>query len=71
MASPTPDDPFGLRPDPTSIAEMLESVVDARIEQRLRGRTANAFDGVSDTALVHELIARGWAVFLPEVNKRR
>lgn len=65
MGAPTRDDPLGQNPDPTSITEMLEAVVDARIEQRLRGRASKLFDGVPDMQLVHELLARGWAVFKP------
>lgn len=68
MANPTQGDPFGERKDLASFSDMLEGVVDARIEQRLRGRASRDFDGVPDTALVHELIARGWAVFRPKVN---
>ncbi len=69
MANPTPDDPYAQRPDPTSFADAITAVVDARIEQRLRGRSSTVFNGVPDSHLVHELIARGWAVFRPRVNE--
>lgn len=68
MGEPRPGDPFGEKPDPTSFDDMIGSVVDARIEMRLRGRIDSRFDGVPDIHLVHELIARGWAVFKPKVN---
>lgn len=68
MGKPTADDPLGTKPDPASFSEMLEAVVDARIEQRLRGRSSSRFNDVPDTHLVHELIARGWAVFRPRTN---
>lgn len=70
MSIPTKDDPFGMRPNPTSITEMLESVVDARIELRLHGRSRPKFDGVTDAELAMELIARGWAVFLPKTSEK-
>lgn len=70
MSRPTKDDPLGMRPDPTSITEMLESVVDARIELRLRGAAMSKFDGFSDIDLALELIARGWAVFLPKIGEK-
>lgn len=69
MAEPTRDDPLGQRPDPTSMSEMLEAVVDARIERRIRGRSRDRFQGVADADLVLELLARGWAVYLPTGNK--
>lgn len=70
MSRPTKDDPLGMRPDPASFTEMLESVVDARIELRLRGAAMSKFDGFSDIDLALELIARGWAVFLPKIGER-
>ena len=66
MAQPTKDDPLGLRPEPTSIFEQMEQVVDRRIEWRLQGQTSHGFDGVPDMHLVHELLAQGWAVFRPQ-----
>lgn len=69
MIRPTPNDPMGQRPDPTSVSEMLEGVVDARIKMHLTGRTSEQFDGVPDLHLVHELLARGWAVFRPRTNE--
>lgn len=68
MGKPTPGDPLGQNPDPTSFADMLDAVVDARIEMRLVGRTNDRFNGVRDMELVQELLARGWAVFRPGVN---
>lgn len=70
MGKPSADDPLGQRPDPADFGDMLNGVVDARIEQRMRGRVSDRFNGVADVDLVHELLARGWAVFYPEVNKR-
>jgi hypothetical protein len=65
MAAPTAADPLGQRPDPASFAEAMEKMIDARIDARLTGRTSDQFKNVGDLALVHELIARGWAVFHP------
>lgn len=65
-APPTLADPLGVRDNPASILGAFEKVIDARIEERLRGRTTERFDGVQDIALVHELLARGWAVFKPQ-----
>lgn len=70
MGKPAPGDPLGLKPDPQSVADMLEGVIDARINARVSGRTGDRFDGVPDTALVLELIARGWAVFRPQSQDR-
>jgi len=69
MGKPTASDPLGLEPDPTSVADMFEKVIDARIEKRLRGQTTDKFDGVPDLALVQELLTRGWAVFKPQATK--
>ncbi len=68
MGKPTPDDPMGIKPDPASFDDMIGSVVDARIKMHMRGRASQDFDGVPDMKLVHELIARGWAVFRPAAN---
>jgi hypothetical protein len=68
VSEPTADDPHGLRPDPASFAEAMEKMIDARIEQRLRGRALKEMDGVPDMVMVHELIARGWAVFRPSTQ---
>ena len=68
MGKPSAADPLGQEPDPTSVAEMFEKVIDARIEMRLVGCTRGRFDGVPDQHLVLELIARGWAVFRPSPN---
>lgn len=68
MSQPTKDDPFGERPDPTSFAEMMEQVIDARIAQAWRSRAITKFQGIPDGDLVAELLARGWAVFKPKVN---
>ena len=70
MSAPTRDDPLGLRPDPADFGDMLNGVVDARIEMRLRGRTNDRFSGIPDMQLVQELMARGWAVFYPAANKQ-
>jgi hypothetical protein len=48
----------------------MERVVDARIEQRMRGLTAKRFHDVSDMVLVSELLARGWAVFRPTTQDK-
>lgn len=63
---PTRDDPLGQRPDPTDFFAAITKVVDERIGMHLQGRSSQQFDGVADLALVHELIARGWAVFRPQ-----
>ena len=67
--APTARDPLGQRaPDPgtdASFARGLAQLVDERIDVRLRGRASTKFDGVADMELVHELIARGWAVYKP------
>lgn len=68
MGKPTADDPLGMRLDPTSISDMLEQVVDARIRVHLLGRTSDRFNDCTDMTLVHELLARGWAVFKPSAN---
>lgn len=65
MAVPTKEDPHGLRPDNASFAEMMERMIDARIDERWLGRTSNKFDGTPDAMLVLELVGRGWAVFKP------
>lgn len=69
MGQPSPSDPLGQRPDPTDLGDMLNAAVDARIEQRLAGRTGDRFNGVTDIELVRELLARGWAVFRPQANQ--
>lgn len=69
MAEPTLDDPFGERPDPTSVAHMMEQLIDARIERRLTGHNDPRLKGVEDMALVRELLVRGWAVFRPKFNE--
>lgn len=61
-------DPLGQRPDPTSFGEMLEKVIDARIDARWKGQQDARLDGVSDAKLVLELIARGFAVHKPLDN---
>lgn len=65
MATPTPSDPLGQRPDPASFAESMEAMIDARIDQRWRGFTGKQFANTPDAQLALELIARGWAVFRP------
>ncbi len=67
MGKPSPGDPLGQRYDPADAGDMFNALIDARIEQRLRGQTSNQFDNVGDLALVQELIARGWAVYRPRV----
>lgn len=69
MGKPTPDDPLGQRPDPADFGDAMNAMIDARIEVRLRGRSRDRFQGIPDTDLVHELLARGWAVFLPQANR--
>ena len=66
MALPTRDDPLGQRKDPASLYDAMEAMLDARIDQRLRGLTNARFHDVSDMALVAEILARGWAVFRPQ-----
>ena len=68
MPRATKQDPLGLRPDPANFGEMLEKVVDARIDYAWRGRTIADLDNLSDATLVLELTARGWAVFRPMGN---
>lgn len=65
MSKPTATDPLGQRPNPADFGDAMNIMIDARIDQRLMGRTTGQFDGVPDTKLVLELIARGWAVFRP------
>lgn len=65
MGIPTASDPLGTQPAPTSIADMMEGVIDARIANAWRGRAQPCFDGVPDAQLVMELLARGWGVFRP------
>ena len=69
MSEPTPYDPLGQRPDPLDFGEAITKVVDARIAHRMRGHSSRQFDGIPDTLLVHELLARGWAVFRPMTNQ--
>lgn len=69
MGKPTPDDPLGQRPDPADFGDMINHLIDARIETRLAGRTDARFDGTPDMTLVRELLARGWAVFRPKSNE--
>lgn len=70
MGRPTADDPLGQRPDPADFGDMLNSVVDAKIHNALRGRLDKRFDDVLDQHLVLELVARGWAVFWPGPGKK-
>lgn len=65
MGKPTRGDPLGTNPDPSDFGDMLNDVVDRRIRAVLAGRTDAQFDGVPDTRLVLELLARGWAVYRP------
>lgn len=72
MGKPTSDDPLGLKPDPTNFADMLDAVIDAKVEEKVRWRTQTIgapLTGVSDMQLVQELLARGWAVFRPKSNE--
>jgi hypothetical protein len=69
VGNPTANDPLGERIDISNFGQMVEAVVDARIERRLAGRTSKQLDGVPDSVLVHELIARGWAVFKPQLDR--
>lgn len=69
MGLPTLDDPLGERPQIGAIGDALEKVVDDRIIMHLKGRTSAQLDGVSDMVLVQELLARGWAVFRPNIAK--
>ena len=68
-ASPSLTDPLGRNPPArgtdASFAQGLAQLVDERIDARLRGRASDRFNGVPDIDLVHELIARGWAVYKP------
>ncbi len=68
MGKPSASDPLGQRPDPTDFGDAMNAMIDARIEMRLRGRTNGVFDNVSDIQLVHEMLARGWAVFRPRIQ---
>ena len=68
VGKPSPSDPLGQRPDPSDFGDAMNAMIDARIEQRLIGRTDERFSGVADVALVHELLARGWAVFRPQAQ---
>lgn len=70
MGKPTPNDPLGQRPDPADFGDAMNAMIDARIEARLRGRTNDQFDNVHDMSLVHELLARGWAVFRPTMQDK-
>lgn len=69
MGTPTISDPLGDRPNPASFADMMESLVDARIDQRWRGRATNRFDDVLTSDIILELLARGWAVYHPDPKK--
>jgi hypothetical protein len=69
VGNPTPGDPLGMKPDPADFGDAMNAMIDARIETALRGRTDTRFNNVPDAALVHELLARGWAVFIPAGNK--
>ena len=68
MGKPSATDPLGLRPDPADFGDMINDLIDRRIEQRLTGRTHTVFDGCRDIDLVQELLARGWAVYWPGVG---
>lgn len=70
MSKPTLEDPLGQRPDPADFGDVMNGLIDERIKMHMRGRTDAQFDGVADTLLVHELIARGWAVFYPAANRQ-
>ncbi len=69
MGRPSASDPLGQRPDPASFADAMETMIDARINQRLLGITTQKLDGVTDLDMVHELLARGWAVFRPTTSQ--
>ncbi len=70
---PSAADHLGLGPPAqgtdASFAQGLAQLVDERIDARLRGRASDRFHGVADMELVHELIARGWAVYKPREAK--
>lgn len=69
MPDPTADDPLGQREDPADAGQMLEKLIDARIDRRWIGRASDQCRGIPDAVLAMELIARGWAVFKPQVNQ--
>ncbi len=69
MGTPAKDDPLGQRPDPADFGDMLNQIVDKRIEQAWRWRHDTKLVSVPDMVLVSELLARGWAVFKPSPNK--
>lgn len=66
MGKPGPSDPLGQHPDPADFGDAMNAMIDARIANAYRGRTHDQFNGVSDLALVQEMLSRGWAVFRPQ-----
>lgn len=70
MGKPTASDPLGQQPDLGDFGDVMNGLIDTRIEMHLRGRYDDRFNGVPDAQLVHELLARGWAVYFPTGNKR-
>lgn len=67
--APSVHDPLGIMRPPAgtdaSFARGLAALIDERIDHRLRNRTTSKLNGVPDMDMVHELIARGWAVYKP------
>ncbi len=49
----------------TPIEDALRKLVDERINNAWRGRTASTFDNVPDAVLCMELLSRGWVVHKP------
>lgn len=72
MSQPSKDDPLGMKPDPTSFTEMVDALINAKVEDAVRWRTSTTgqdLRGITDMQLVQELLARGWAVFRPKSNE--
>jgi len=74
MTALTRDGPLGLRPDPASLSDMLDSVIDEKVAKAVRwhgisGPSGYDLEPVADMVPVRELLARGWAVLRPDTNK--
>lgn len=63
---PTANDPMGQKPAPVDyLNEAVRMMLQQEIEQTLRGRTGDVFNGLMDQHIAMELIARGWVAYKP------
>lgn len=72
VGQPTASDPLGQRPAPVDTFQFaLQNMVRHAVEDVMRGKTGERFDGTPDQVLAMELIARGWVAYKPREDLRK